>query len=169
MQGDKAMLSFIYRDELGTGASHNWGAPFCERALESQEKGITKSNSIFRKITIIKPFPCLLRGKDNNHKCNGEIKIDFVKSHFLFIFCFSEIISKPKAGIIEAFTEYINNTSLSSFASIHWFQFSFEQVAFIRGLSIWMGRGEKCKIHGLDLHVLGCQIAIKTNCFWNAS
>lgn len=23
MQGDKAMLSFIYKDELGTGASHN--------------------------------------------------------------------------------------------------------------------------------------------------
>lgn len=23
IQGDKAMLSFIYKDELGTGASHN--------------------------------------------------------------------------------------------------------------------------------------------------
>lgn len=82
MQGDKAVLSFIYRDELGTGASHNWGPPFCERALESQEKGIAKSNSIFREITIIKPFLYLLRGKDNNHKCSGDIKTDFVKSHF---------------------------------------------------------------------------------------
>lgn len=57
---------------------------YSERALESQEKEITKRHSIFRKITIIKSFPWLLRGKDNNHKCNGEIKIDFVKSHFLF-------------------------------------------------------------------------------------
>lgn len=137
------------------------------RALESQEKVITKNNSIFRKVTTIKSFPCLLTGKDN-HKCNGEIKTDFVKSHFLFIFCFSEIISRPKAGIIEALREYISNTSLSSFASIHWFQFSFEQAAFNRELNIWMGRGEKCKIHALDLHVLGCQIAIITNCFWNA-
>lgn len=81
-KGTKPILSFIYRDELGTGASQNCGASFCVRALESPEKGIAKSNSIFRKITIIKPFPCLLRGKDNNHKCNGDIKIDFVKSHF---------------------------------------------------------------------------------------
>lgn len=27
------------------------------------------------------------------------------------------------------------------------------------------GEGEKCKLHAADLHVLGSQIALKTNCF----
>lgn len=69
------------------------------RDLESREMGITKKNSPFRKRTVIKPFPCLVRGKDNSRKCNGEIKFYFVKRHFGVFFCFSEIISKPKSGI----------------------------------------------------------------------
>lgn len=99
MQWDKTMWSFIYRGELETGASHNCGAAFCERDLESWEMGITKNNSLFRKRTVIKPFPCLVRGKDNSRKCNGEIKFYFVKRHFGFFFCSSEIISKLKSGI----------------------------------------------------------------------
>lgn len=167
MHGDKSYIKFHLKRWTGDRCFAKLrGTVLWESSWESRES--KESNRILRKITIIKRLPCLLRGKDNNHKCKGEIKIDFAKSRFLIYFCFSEIISNPKAGVIEAFTEYINNTSLSSFASIQWFQFSFEQVAFIGGLNILMGRGEKCKIHALDLHVFECQIAIKTNCFWNA-
>lgn len=46
MQGHKAMLSFIYGDELETGVSHNWGVPFWESPWESRERNYKETQYI---------------------------------------------------------------------------------------------------------------------------